>query len=284
MNCIDLHVHSCFSDGTCTPEELITLACEAELTAIALTDHDTVAGVLRAIQSGRSHGLTVIPGVELSCEHAFSAARKKEIHILGYQLDYTQKELLDTLEGSARRRDERNQKMCENLANGGYPISYEALTARFPDTIITRAHFARFLYEKGAVGSMDAAFRKILSQKGPYYVSRRFLTPKEGIDLIKNAGGIPVLAHPLLYKLSVTEIRTLLTELVSYGLKGIEAIYSRNHGNDEAFVRKLAGEFGLFITGGTDFHGANKPDLSIGVGTGKMKIPEDILKSLPPAH
>ena len=127
--------------------------------------------------------------------------------------------------------------MCENLHNDGYPISYEELTARYPDTILTRAHFARFLCEKGVVSSIDSAFRKILSDKGPYFVSRKYLTPEEGIELIKKAGGIPVLAHPLLYKFSVTELHDLLNFLIPLGLKGIEAIYSRNHGNDEAFVR-----------------------------------------------
>ena len=280
MDTIDLHVHSCFSDGTCTPEELVVQAKKAGLKAFALTDHDTVAGVPDAVRYGKEMGIQVIPGVELSCEYMVSVGRKKEIHILGYCLDYTQPELCQTLADAANERVERNRKMCKNLSNAGFPITYENLLARFPNTILTRAHFARFLYEKGAVGSIDAAFRKILAQNGPYYVKRRYLTPKQGIDAIKKAGGIPVLAHPLLYKLSVTEIRNLLTELVCYGLKGIEAIYSRNHGNDEAFVRKLAKEYHLFITGGTDFHGDNKPDLSIGTGTGKMQIPATLLENL----
>ena len=127
---------------------------------------------------------------------------------------------------------------------------------------------------------MPVAFKKILAQDGPYFVMRKYLTPEKGIELIKKAGGMPVLAHPLLYKMSVTELHNLLTELKGYGLQGVEAMYSRNRGNDEAFVRKLASEYGLFITGGTDFHGANKPDLEIGTGEGNLRVPVMLLENL----
>ena len=280
MQYIDLHVHSNCSDGTCTPEELVDLALEAQLVAFALTDHDTVDGVARAVAAAQGKKIRVIPGVELSCEYQISPGRKKEIHILGYNIDYTQPELLDTLAEAAAERDERNRKMCKNLRDAGYPIDYESLAARFPHTILTRAHFARFLMEKGAIPSIDSAFKKILAQDGPYFVMRKYLSPENGIRLIKKAGGIPVLAHPLLYKLSVSEIRRLLTELKEYGLSGLEVLYSRNQGNDEAFLRKLADEFHLIITGGTDFHGENKPDLSIGSGTGNMQIPATLLENL----
>lgn len=280
MKYIDLHVHSVFSDGTCTPEELVDLAIDHDLVAFALTDHDTVDGVERAMKAGEKRHIQVIPGVELSCEYTISPDRKKEIHILGYNLDWNQPELRDTLEAVARERDDRNRKMCENLNQAGFPIDYESLVARFGNTILTRAHFARFLLEKGAIPSIDSAFKKILAQDGPYFVTRKYLTPKRGIELIKGAGGIPVLAHPLLYKMSVTELHNLLAELKEYGLQGIEAMYSRNRGNDEAFVRKLADEYGLFITGGTDFHGANKPDLEIGCGEGNLRVPVMLLENL----
>ena len=280
MQYIDLHVHSTFSDGTCSPEELVDIALHTNLVAIALTDHDTVDGVDRAIEASSGTPLEVLSGVELSCEYVISPERKKEILILGYRLDHKQPKLLETLQTVARERDERNQKMCENLHADGFPITYEELSARFGETILTRAHFARFLLEKGAIPSIDSAFKKILAQDGPYFVSRNYLTPKTGIELILEAGGIPVLAHPLLYKMSVSELRNLLTELKSYGLRGIEAMYSRNRGTDEAFVRKLANEFDLFITGGSDFHGANKPDLRLGRGEGNLFIPAMLLANL----
>lgn len=280
MQYIDLHVHSCYSDGTMTPKELVDLAIDNNLVAMALTDHDTVDGVAEALDAARDKNIRVIPGVELSCEHTISPSRKKEIHILGYNLDYTQPELVETLSEVAKERDNRNRQMCENLNAAGFPIDYELLTARFEGTILTRAHFARFLMEKGAIPSIDFAFKKILAQDGPYFVSRKYLTPQSGIELIKKAGGMPVLAHPLLYKMSVTELHQLLTEAKSYGLLGIEAMYSRNRGNDEAFVRKLAQDFGLFITGGTDFHGTNKPDLEIGKGEGNLRVPVMLLENL----
>lgn len=280
MKYIDLHVHSCCSDGTLTPEELVQLAIDSNLVAFALTDHDTVDGVERAIRAAKDRNIQVIPGVELSCEYVISPERKKEIHILGYNVDHTQPELLKTLSEVAAERDNRNRQMCENLRAAGFPIDYESLTARFHGLILTRAHFARFLMEKGAIPSIDYAFKEILAQDGPYFVSRKYLTPEIGIRLIKKAGGIPVLAHPLLYKMSVTELHELLSETKQYGLRGIEALYSRNRGNDEAFVRKLAHDFNLFITGGTDFHGANKPDLEIGKGEGNLRVPVMLLENL----
>ena len=280
MKYIDLHVHSNCSDGTCTPEELVDLAAGQGLVAFALTDHDTVDGVERAMNAAKDRHIQVIPGVELSCEYTISPTRKQEIHILGYNLDWNQPELCETLDAVAKERDDRNRKMCENLNHAGYPIDYDSLVERFGNTVLTRAHFARFLLEKGAIPSIDSAFKKILAQDGPYFVMRKYLTPEKGIELIKKAGGMPVLAHPLLYKMSVTELHNLLTELKGYGLQGVEAMYSRNRGNDEAFVRKLASEYGLFITGGTDFHGANKPDLEIGTGEGNLRVPVMLLENL----
>lgn len=280
MQYIDLHVHSDCSDGTFSPEELVQLALDNELVAFSLTDHDTVDGVGRALAAAENRPVSVIPGVELSCEYVVSPEKKKEIHILGYNIDYTLPELREALVRVAEERDNRNRKMCENLHGAGFPIDYEALTGRFGSTILTRAHFARFLLEQGAIPSIDAAFKKILAEDGPYFVPRRYLTPEEGISLIKKAGGKPVLAHPLLYKFSVTQLHDLITELKGYGLVGIEAMYSRNRGNDEAFVRKLARDFDLFITGGTDFHGANKPDLEIGRGEGNLRVPVMLLENL----
>lgn len=280
MKYIDLHVHSVCSDGTFTPEELVELALNNDLIAFALTDHDTVDGVERAILAAKDRNVEVIPGIELSCEYTIEPERKKEIHILGYQLDWRHPGLCEALTAVADERDNRNRKMCANLSAAGYPIDYDSLVARFGNKILTRAHFARFLLEQGAIPSLDAAFKKILAQDGPYFVMRKYLTPKKGIELIRQTGGIPVLAHPLLYKMSVTEIRNMIVELKEYGLKGIEALYSRNRGTDEAFVRKLADEYDLFITGGSDFHGTNKPDIELGRGEGKLRVPVILLENL----
>lgn len=282
MRYIDLHVHSTCSDGTLTPEELVLRGIQNDLVAFALTDHDTVDGVERAVKKAEEleNHIQVIPGVELSCQYPVTPDRNVEIHILGYQIDYHDKELVDTLGRVARERDNRNRKMCENLHNAGYPISYEELTNKFGDMIITRAHFAKLLLENGGVPSMEHAFHTCLAIDSPYFVNRQYLTPKDAIRLIQNSGGIPVLAHPLLYKLSVSEIRRMLDILTGYGIRGIEALYSRNHGTDEAFVRKLADEYSLFITGGSDFHGDNKPDIDMGTGTGDLRVPVMLLENL----
>ncbi len=282
MRYIDLHVHSTCSDGTLTPEELVLRGIKNDLVAFALTDHDTVDGVARAIQKSKEleNHIQVIPGVELSCQYPVSPDKNVEIHILGYNIDYTDKTLVSTLQKVAEERDNRNKKMCENLHNAGYPITYEELTEKFGDMILTRAHFAKLLLQNGGVPSLDVAFKTCLSTDSPYFVNREYLTPEAGINLIKNAGGIPVLAHPLLYKLSVSEIRRMLETLKASGIRGIEALYSRNHGTDEAFVRKLAEEYDLFITGGSDFHGDNKPDIEMGIGTGNLRIPVMLLENL----
>lgn len=282
MRYIDLHVHSNCSDGTLTPEELVLRGIKRDLVAFALTDHDTVDGVERAIKKAEEleNHIQVIPGVELSCQYPVTADKNVEIHILGYNIDHTDETLVQTLKNVAKERDNRNKKMCENLHNAGYPISYEELTEKFGDMILTRAHFAKLLLENGGVPSMDSAFKTCLAVDSPYFVNREYLTPESAIQLIQSAGGIPVLAHPLLYKLSVSEIRRMLDLLKSYGIRGIEALYSRNHGTDEAFVRKLANEYGLFITGGSDFHGDNKPDIEMGTGTGNLRVPVMLLENL----
>lgn len=282
MRYIDLHVHSNCSDGTFSPEELVVLGIKQELVAFSLTDHDTICGVEPAMKKAEEfdHKIQVIPGVELSCKYMVSPSQSVEIHMLGYQYDIHNKKLIDTLENISKERDARNQKMCKNLQDAGYPISYEALCERFGDTILTRAHFARLLLENGGVPSMDYAFHTCLSSDSPYFVNREYLTPKSAIELIQESGGIPVLAHPLLYKLSVSQIRHMLDQLTSYGLCGIEALYSRNRGTDEAFVRKLADEYNLFITGGSDFHGSNKPDIELGRGTGDLRVPVMLLENL----
>ena len=282
MRYIDLHVHSNCSDGTFSPEELVVLGIKQELVAFSLTDHYTICGVEPAMKKAEEfdHKIQVIPGVELSCKYMVTPSQSVEIHMLGYQYDIHNKKLIDTLENISKERDARNQKMCKNLQDAGYPISYEALCERFGDTILTRAHFARLLLENGGVPSMDYAFHPCLSSDSPSFVTREYLTPKSAIELIQESGGIPVLAHPLLYKLSVSQIRHMLDQLTSYGLCGIEALYSRNRGTDEAFVRKLADEYNLFITGGSDFHGSNKPDIELGRGTGDLRVPVMLLENL----
>ena len=280
MEQIDLHVHSNVSDGTSTPSELVAYAYKKKLSAFALTDHDTVDGIPEAIKATNSlktkdQYVEVIPGVEISAGY-----KGKDIHILGLLLDYTDETLTTTLHQLAKERSLRNEKMCKNLRDAGLALTMDEIKEGNEDAVITRAHFAKALLKKGYVSSIKEAFTKYLDSTSPYYVPRKFLSPKKAIDLIRQANGVPVLAHPLLYKLSNSELKTLLTELKEYGLEGIEAVYSCNMGLDESYVRSLANEFGLVVTGGSDYHGSVKPDIDLGSGRGNLKIPAHLLEQL----
>ncbi len=280
MKYIDLHVHSNISDGTLTPSEVVRHAAEHSLAAIALTDHDCIGGIAEAFHeagqlSENGTEIEIIPGVEISADY-----KNRDIHILGLFIDPQNPALTAALAAAIHSRDVRNEKMVRNLQNAGLDITLQDLVFDNPNTVITRAHFARHLIDRGYVRSREEAFRRYLDSTTPYYVRREYMTPQAAIELIAGAGGIPVLAHPLLYHLTPSEVTTLVSRLKDAGLQGIETIYSANTGTDEAFVRQLASRFKLLITGGSDFHGANKPDIEIGIGRGNLRIPYELLTRL----
>lgn len=276
MKYIDLHVHSTVSDGTFTPTELVAEAKRCNLSAFALTDHDTVRGFEEAKKASEGSGIEVIPGVEIS-----AAYKKKDIHILGLLIDPNYEPLKRSLDAALLERDQRNAKMAQNLAAGGLDIDIERLTAAFsPGTVLTRAHFAKFLLETKQIKSMNEAFEHYLNADGPYYVPREYISPENAIKLIKQAGGIPVLAHPLVYHLPEEELDALIARLKDTGLEGLEVFYSSNTGFDEGIVRRYANKYHLIMTGGSDFHGANKPHISMGSGKGNLKIPYSVLENL----
>ncbi len=275
MNKIDLHVHSTESDGTFTPSELVSYALEKGLSAIALTDHDTVKGIETAEKAAKGTSLFLVPGVELSVEY-----QQGDIHILGLFIDYKSKLLLEYLERFKRTRDTRNKKMAAALLNCGMEISIEEMQAEYADAVLTRAHFARMLMKKGYVGSYREAFDRFLGDGKPCYVEREKITPKEAIELIHQAKGLAILAHPLLYHMGEQELKKLIVQCKSDGLDGLEAIYSMNNGAEERQMKELAAEFGLAISGGSDFHGATKPHIDLGVGRGNLLIPEEVLLNL----
>lgn len=284
MSYIDLHVHSNKSDGTLSPSEVAARAASYGLSAIALTDHDCVSGIAEAERAAAELGragkpLRIVPGVEISADY-----KNRDIHILGLLIDPEDAPLNAALSGALKARDIRNERMVKNLQAAGIDITLEDLLFGAGDTVITRAHFARHLLERGYVKTREEAFRKYLDSGTPYYVRREYMQPSEAIRLIRAAGGIPVLAHPLLYRLTPDGVKELVAKLSAEGLAGIETIYSANTGADEAFVRRLAAEFNLLKTGGSDFHGANKPDIEIGVGRGNLRIPEELLTALEEAR
>ena len=282
MKYIDLHVHSHCSDGSCTPEELVYLAAEAGLSAFALTDHDTLFGISEATQAADRYNalhpeepLEVVPGVEIS-----AAFREKDIHILGLLVDPHSEELIMALERARLERDNRNERMAAALEKAGIRLDIADIQAQNPGAVITRAHFAGYLVETKQAKDYKSAFDLYLGDETPYYIPRKFIEPEDAIHLIRTAGGIPVLAHPLLYHLDDQELHALLTRLCGYGLLGIETIYSNHEQADEDYIRRLAGEFGLLITGGSDFHGTPKPAIKIGIGRGNLRIPYQLLETL----
>lgn len=278
---IDLHVHSNHSDGTLSPEDLVSLAVKTGLSAFALTDHDTVSGVEKAKAAAANYTdsatpVTVISGTEIS-----AAYQKKDIHILGLFIDETSPALLTALEESVQGRDARNELMAERFRKLGIPLTLEELRLENPDTVITRAHFAKYLIEHHHVKTSEEAFRRYLNYDAPCFVPREYMQPERAVSLILQAGGIPVLAHPLLYKLPPSELEALLARLTDAGLKGLEVYYSSNTGFDEQICYGLANRFGLLMTGGSDFHGDNKPNLYLGTGRNhNLNIPDSVLEPL----
>lgn len=276
---IDLHVHSNASDGTFTPTELVAEAVRAGLSAFALTDHDTTGGIAEAARAAEASGIELVPGVELSTEY-----KGKEIHVVGLYIDPEHEALQKQMADFRHSRDNRNVDMLEKLRAEGFDITQEALEARFPDAVITRAHIARYLRDEGFIPDIQTAFTKYIGDGCRCYVNRPKVTPMDAVDYIVAAGGTPVLAHPVLYHMERSELLSMIREMKVHGLSGIEAIYSQNTPADEQLYRTIAREEHLLITGGSDFHGTNKPDIRLGIGLGKLYIPYSILTAVKQAR
>ncbi len=280
MKYIDLHVHSNASDGSCTPEEVVDLAREAGLRYFALTDHDTVAGVEQAIAyADQFKDIDVIPGTELSCYY-----RNREIHIVGLFVDHRDPEFLSALKELEIARDNRNKKMVQNFVDAGIDLTMEELQHGNPNSIITRAHFARVLVEKGICRTKDEAFDKYLGIGCTFYLPKPQVTPEHVLSMICKAGGVAILAHPYSYHFSRSEVEALLDNLIPLGLSGMECYYSTYDMGQTQELRSIALSRNLLVSGGSDFHGAVKPDISIGVGRGNLRIPEKLLTMIWDSH
>ncbi len=276
---IDLHTHSTASDGTLSPAQIVQTAM-AEIgethspVVLALTDHDTVAGIPEFMEEAKKYpSLTAIPGVEISTDY-----HGVEIHILGYNIDIHNQPLLDRLKVCRESRDGRNEKIIQKLQEQGFQITMEDIQPENPNETIARPHIAKQLLKKNYVSSVKEAFDLYLAEGRCCYVERIMPTPQEAVSLIKNSGGIAVLAHLMYYKkLDSTQKSQLAAELKDAGLHGIEAFYNSYTPEEEEFVKALARQHSLLLTGGTDFHGQNKPHISLFKGQGEMCVPEDIL-------
>ncbi|MGH9863346.1 MAG: PHP domain-containing protein [Candidatus Acidiferrales bacterium] len=273
---IDLHTHSTASDGTLTPEALVDLAAEKSLTAIALTDHDTVAGIEPATARGQLKGVHVVPGLEISVRSLAGA-----MHILGYYVRVEDLKLQTHLAAWCAARQERAQRMVARLNELGYGISYASVQARAGSDSIGRPHVARALMETGAVRSVAEAFERYLRRGRPAFVPREMPEPKEGIGAIKAAGGVAVLAHPSTLGLKGEELAALVKDLKDCGLDGMEVHWSGHSASQRAVFAQLAQHLSLLETGGSDFHGDNKPGIQLGTGRrGNVRVPDSVLEKL----
>lgn len=272
---IDLHVHSTESDGTNTPEELVSLAKEAGLIAFALTDHDTISGISKAREAAEKIQMELVPGIELSTDYEGT-----EVHMLGYYIDETNPEFLARLQAFIDSRDNRNEKMALLLQKEGFDITLDNLYREYPDSVITRAHFARYLVEHGMVKDRETVFSKYLGNDCRCYVPREKIDPFEAIRLIQMGGGVSFFAHPILCHMNFDRLKRFISDLKDAGLTGIEAIYSANSPGDTRNLKKIAEDSHLLISGGSDYHGANKPYLQLGVGRGNLYVPDEILISI----
>lgn len=268
---IDLHTHSAFSDGTFTPADLVRYAKEKGLRAIALTDHDCVDGVEEAISTGGEIGVDVIPGLELSAEFPEGI-----MHLVGLFVDRSSLPFLRQLAVLQAARRERNPKIVRKLQELGFEITYNEVAAAAGGGQVGRPHFARVLMEKGYVRTIGEAFEKYVGDGRPACVKKAQFSPEECIALIHEAGGAAVLAHPSTLRLPDGKVGSLFERLVQAGLDGLEVYYSGYSHEEILRYERLAAEWRLAKTGGSDFHGANKPHIDLGA----LRIPYSLLDDL----
>jgi hypothetical protein len=250
----DLHTHTVFSDGTCTPEALVRLAADLGLAAIAVSDHDSVAGIPDAMTEADKVGIEVIPAVELSAELA-----DQEIHILGYCIDHTAACLRQALTELVANRVERIHTMVGKLRLMGIELSAQDVFAVAEKGPPGRMHIAQALLNAGYITSLSEAFAKYIGDTSPAYVCGFRLSPQKAITLLRDSGGVAVLAHPYLIKND-----SLIPELVTHGLAGLEVYYPEHTQAMTNFYRELASRYDLIATGGSDFHGRVKPNTPLG--------------------
>jgi 3',5'-nucleoside bisphosphate phosphatase len=263
---IDLHTHSNASDGELTPAELVQLALERGVTTLALTDHDSVGNIDAIMDAARGTSLQIVPGVELSAD-----VPKGEVHVLGYFIDWRDAHFLSMLDKFREGRYGRAEKMTKKLAALGVPISFERVKEIAGDAAIGRPHVAQALLEAGHVATVTEAFDKYIGRMGPAYVERFRLTPEDAVTLILRAGGVPVLAHP-------REVTDWVFPLVKAGMLGLEVYYGMYDDATRADLARIAKQYGLIATGGSDFHGLNKMGHMSGLG--ETYVPPQVVERL----
>ena len=263
----DLHIHTYYSDSTSSPEEVVADAVKAELSCIAITDHDVIDGIEPVMAAAKGHGLEVIPGIELSSE-----LNGKDIHILGYGFNYKKSPLVDKLGAIQQARIDRIHKMIEKLKGLGVNnITFEDVASRTHSNAVGRPHLAAALVEKGWVSSLKAAFDKYIGENGPAYFTKYNQTPFEAIKLITDSGGVAVMAHPM-----HTQKDELIAPFVKGGLGGLEVYYPNCSETVVKFYKNLAIKYQILSTGGSDAHGKAKTHTYVG----KTQIPYELVEEL----
>ena len=283
----DLHAHSVYSDGTVSPREIINQAVEKGLYAVALTDHNTTAGLKEFLTAAEEKAeekekeqpgkppLQAVAGVEFSTDYG-----EKELHILGLFLkENTFEKIENRLQILRKNKEESNRKLVENLQKGGYEIDLEKIKSATPNGQINRAHIASALCEKGYVQSVKHAFSTLLSKDGKFYVPTKRLDAFETVRFIKEIGGAAVLAHPFL-DLTESELLQFLNLAKPCGLDGMETRYSLFDDGQTARLEEIAKEMDLLCSGGSDYHGFRKPDIQLGAGRGALKVPFSYYEAL----
>jgi hypothetical protein len=273
---IDLHIHTTASDGTDTPAQAVALAKALGLSAIAVTDHDSVDGVAEAQAEGQALGIEVIAGIEISADYLGNKA-----HILGFFIDPFSPALRPALDWAVNERADRNRKIVASMAADGFDISLEALLAAYPDSLLGRPHMAEYLMKKGYVTSVKEAFDKYLGEGCPYYRDKERMPMEQAVQVIGQAGGIAVLAHPLQYGYQGQALEDFFQQARAVGCKALEAYYSEHSPTQQAFLLQKAHALGLGVSGGSDYHGSRKPHIQMGSGIENgLCVPYSVLQQL----
>ena len=278
---IDLHIHSTASDGSLTPAEIINRAQRLNLAAIAITDHDSIYGSKEALQAGIPPSLKFLTGVEISAAHPPFFPGSGSFHILGYCIRLDNQALNQALNRLREARKNRNPKIIKRLNELGLKISLEDVNPTIAHGQLGRPHIAQVMIKKGFVKSMDEAFDKFLGAGKPAYVDKNRIGCEETIQMIRDAGGVPVLAHPALLNINDDfQLEELIQNLIKIGMRGIEVYYPEHSPEQMQRYRELANKYNLLITGGTDFHGSITPKIEMGTGKGTLFIPYKLYEEL----
>ncbi len=272
---IDLHCHTLHSDGTDTPERLALLGEEAGLTALCLTDHDTLGGIPGFLAMQTKVKVRLLVGTELSCRFL-----GRSLHVLGLLVDPADARFQARLEDLRGRRDDRNRRMIARLAELGCPITYEDIQAQADTPLLSRVHFAKALAVRGFVRRAPEAFERLIGDDCPGFVPREELSPAEAARWIREAGGVPVVAHPGRFANGGFRWDEAMQDLQREGLEGLEGYYGEYRAAEQKYFVALAARLGMVVTGGSDYHGGNKPGLRLGSGRGGLKVPDDLLERL----